>query len=313
MPTFTADRFLRIASGLLLASFIVFALIVVARELARSRDPLIRLAAEQCVTLAAAGREAPPGAEFLPAVPASEQDLMKSGASCIFFDDTVRDASPLTAAVFARKPIAGWDHLFLGPRGALIIRDERDFAAGAIALRDCLRNDRCDTDPTRDPVVSLTVSLLKRSGQQRPLTVSFYDETFGAILAKLPGLLREMANAKKLDTAEMTLETAFHRHYARIMEPDEKKIAALAMKERDGLMLASRGARIRLLPWEYDKNPLRRLSAKGTQYGLEKEEYKKDVASVFIFSTVRHRETDGAMMPVETTPKEEAARDAVEP
>lgn len=311
MPTFTADRLLRIASGLLLASFVVFAVIVVARELARSRDPLTRLAAERCVTLAAAGREAPPGAEFLPAVPASEQDLMKSGASCLFFDDTVRDASPLAAAVFARGPIAGWDHLFLGPRGALIIRDERDFAAEAATLRDCLRNDRCYTDPTRDPVVSLTISLLKRSGQ-RPLTVSFYDETLGAILAKLPGLLREMAGAKKLDTAEMTLEAAFHRHYARIMEPDEKKIAALAMKERDGLMLASRGARIRLLPWEYDKNPLRRLSAKGAQYGLEKEEYKKDVASVFIFSTVRYRETDGAMTPVETAPKEEEVRDAAE-
>ncbi|HSA33773.1 MAG TPA: hypothetical protein P5077_08615 [bacterium] len=311
MPTFTADRLLRVASGLLLASFVVFALIVVARELARSRDPLNRLAAEQCVTLAAAGREAPPGAEFLPAVPASEQDLMKSGATCLFFDGAVRDNSPIATAVFERTPIAGWDHLFIGPRGALIIRDERDFAAEAAALHDCLRNGRCDAAPEHDPTLSLTVSLVKPSGQ-RPLTVSFYDETLGAIRAKLSGILREMASAKKLDTAGLTLETAFHRHYARVMEPDEKKISALAVAGRDGLMIASRGAKIRLLPWEYEKNPLRRLSTKGAQYGLEKEEYKKEVASVFIFSTVRYRETDGAMTPVDTTPKEEKDRDAVE-
>ena len=56
----TGDRLLKFVSAALLGAFILFALIVTVRELTRSRDPLNRLAAENCLTLAAVGTDAPP-------------------------------------------------------------------------------------------------------------------------------------------------------------------------------------------------------------------------------------------------------------
>ncbi|HOW52655.1 MAG TPA: hypothetical protein PLV42_11505 [bacterium] len=291
---FTGDRLLKLVSGALLGLFILFALIVTVRELMRSADPLNRIVAEQCLTLAAAGTDAPPGANFLPQVPATVDELLKNGATCVFFDGTTRDASPLSRSLFARTPLTGWDYLYLGPRGVLMIRDERTFAAEAEAIRRCLRDGNCDAGQIGTQELSLTVSLSTAKGE-RPVTFSFYDESLADILKKTPGLITEMSGAKKVDPKTLILETAFHRHYALIVQPDEPSIGALARADRDGLLIASRGAKIRLLPWEYTKNPLRRLSTKAAQYGLDKDEYKKDIASVKIFATARYREENGVM------------------
>ncbi len=302
----TADRLLKFVSGALLGAFILFSLIVTIRELMRSRDPLNRLVSEHCLTLAAFGSDAPPGAQFLPRAPATPEELTGNGAACLFFDASARDATPLTQALFKRTPVSGWDHLYLGPRGALLIRDERTFAAEAELLRSCLRDRACAAGDTGLANRSVTLSLVDAAGR-RPVNLSFYDEALGDILAKMPGLLNEMSTVKKIDPAALTLETAFHRHYALLAQPDEPSVATLAAPGRDGLMIASRGPKIRLLPWEYGKNPLRRLMAKGSQYGLDKDEYKKDNAAVTIFATVRFREEKGAMR--EIVPGPEAAAD----
>lgn len=296
---FTGDRLFKIVSGALLGAFILFTIIVTVRELMRSRDPLNRIVAEHCLTLAAAGTDAPPGATFLPQAPATVEELLKSGAACLFFDTASRDATPLTRTVFQRGALPAWDYLYIGPRGVLIIRDERTFADEAALLRSCLRDNACDAGDAGDRAQTLTLSLVNAAGE-RPVNLSFYDETLADILQKAPGLVTEMSRAKKVDPATLALEVAFHRHYALIAQPDEQSVGALAATGRDGLMLASRGPKIRLLPWEYTKNPLRRLATKGSQYGLDKDEYKKDIAAVKIFATARFREENGAMKELTT-------------
>ena len=297
----TGDRLLTFVSGALLAVFLAFAAVIVVRELTRSRDPLNRIVEEHCASLAAAGTDAPPGATFLPRVPAATNELAGT-VRCLFLDATTRDATPFSRAFFAHDAVPGWDYLYLGPRGVLVVRDEEPFAAEASLARDCLRDDRCDAGAQSDRVVSLTFSLVAADGG-RPVTVSFYERLFGDVLREARPLLAEMCAAKKKDPAALSLEVAFHRHYALVAGPDEERLNELAKPERDGLFLASRGAKIRLLPWEYRSNPLRAIAAKGVSYGLEKDEYRKEVAAMKIFMVERYREEGGLMRPVAGAPE----------
>lgn len=291
----TGDRLLKIVTGTLVAAFVIFAIVVVSRELMRRSDPLARIAEETCDTVTAAGADAPPGASFLPSPPSSAEEAARI-PGCLFIDAAVRDATPLSKSFFAHETVPGWDYLYLGPRGVLVIRDERSFKAEADAIRSCIRQNACsdaDAAPEKDPV-SLTISLLTPSGE-RPVTVSFYERRLRDILREAPALLAEMCAAKGRKMSDLAIETTFHRRYALVGAPDEKTISGLARPGRDGLLLASRGAKIRLLPWEYRANPLRALAAKGVPYGLEKEEYRKEVATVRIFLTERFREEAGSM------------------
>ncbi len=296
----TGDRFLKIVTGALVLGFVIFAAIVVVRELTRRSDPLTRLVEESCTTLAAVGTDAPPGASFLPNAPSSLEEIAGI-ASCLFLGATVRDATALTASFFSHEPIAGWDYLYLGPRGVLVTRDDRSFSDKAEIIRACIRQKGCDEGMSEEEPFSLTISLLTVSGE-RPVTTSFYDRRLRDILREAPTLLAEMSAAKKQDIRNLLIEVAFHRRYALIGAPDEKSLATLARPDRDGLFLASRGAKIRLLPWEYKTNPLRLIASRGASYGLEKEEYRKEIATLKIFMTERFREEGTRMVPVVEAP-----------
>ncbi len=292
----TGDRLLKAVTGALIAAFVLFAAAVVIRELTRRTDPLTRIAEESCRAIAAVGTDAPPRATFLAAVPRAPEDIA-GVAGCLFLDASARDATPLAASFFAHETVPGWDYLYFGPRGVLLIRDNRSFSEEAALLHACFRQKQCDYSSAPHEPLSLTVSLITSSGE-RPITVSFYERPFADILREAPPLLAEMIAVKKQAPTHLDLEVAFHRHYALIAAPEEKPVNALARAGRDGLFLASRGAKIRLLPWEYRTNPLRSLAAKGASYGLEKEAFRKDIAALKIFMTERFRESAGKMMPV---------------
>jgi len=289
----TGDRLLKIVTGTLIVVFVVFAGQVIIRELVRIKDPLTRLVNEQCSSLVAVGTSAPPGASFLPSVPATVREI-DGITGCFFLDASVKEKTELARAFFAHERVRGWDYLYLGPRGVLVVRDNTSFASQAAALRECIRAKRCGGVEDGGPLFSLTLSLVSQSGK-RPVTVSFYDKRLTDILREAPSLLAEMCEVKKEDIATLLLEISFHQRYAFIGEPSEETVAELSRPGRDGLFLASRGAKIRLLPWEYRTNPLRVLATKGVSYGLEKEEYRKEIAMVKIFMTERYRE-EGARM-----------------
>ncbi len=289
----TGDRLLKIVTGALVVIFVIFAIVIISRQLMRRSDPLTRIAEETCNTVIAAGADAPPGASFLPAPPSSLEDISRI-SGCLFLDTTTRDTTPLSRSFFAHETIPGWDYLYLGPRGVLTIRDDRSFEAEANAVQACLRRGACDDATDDERLFSLTIALRTSSGD-RPVTVSFYERRLRDILREVPELIAAMCAAKGLKMSDLAIETTFHRRYALIGSPDEKSVAALARPHRDGLLLASRGAKIRLLPWEYRANPLRALAAKGVSYGLEKEEYRKEIATVKMFMTIRYREEGGSM------------------
>lgn len=290
----TGDKLFKIVSLLLFVGFILFSIIVSVKEILKSDDLLQKTADANCFSLALTGGEKlRSGEAWQKGELESEDDFVKSGYACLFVSKQDKKGR-FAENLFKRGPLKKSDYLYVGDRGVLIKRDETDFSYMAKGILDCLKKGDCSFVANSKDIVSVTISLLDQK-DARPVEVTFSDEPLNRMAKSGRALIEEMAAVKKIKTGDMRLNLAFHKSYALIDSKDEEYIDSLLKEGLDGLYLKARGAKIRLMPWEYGLKAVRAVSRKGAQYGLKKDEFKETLSTIYAYRTVQFREKDGVM------------------
>lgn len=297
----TIEKVLRFVSASTLAATVIFTVVVVIRELAKPKDVLERIKQEHCASVSE-----------LDEAPSFEYDLKKSESECIFVPSSLRKDSDFADSLFKFRKLEDLDYLFAGKSGILLKRTEKE-AYSAIFKKllpkkdadfmeeeadfiiKCFRNDECSLN-IPDTKRTVTATAWDVNGNVA-MSVTYEDELISATAKNLKKLFNEIAKIKKLDLSKLRLILYFHSEYAYLEDKSDKYLITLPKSGVDGLYLKSRGAKIRLLPWEYSTNPLSVLDRKGSQYGLDKDEYKKEVASVYFYRTTQFSENDGNAVP----------------
>ena len=302
----TIEKVLRFVSASTLAATIIFTVVVVVKELTKPKDILERIKKEHCASVSEL--EEAPSFEYTRAMKYSESE-------CVFVPSSLRGKTNFTSALFNFRRLDAFDYLFAGKSGILLKKTEKetDSVTSAIYqgflpkrridfMKDeadfiikCFRNEKCP-DSVPDKKRTVTATALDINGNVT-MSVTYEDEFISATAKNLKKLFNEIAKIKKLDLAKLRLVLYFHSEYAYLEDKSDKYLISLPKSGVDGLYLKSRGAKIRLLPWEYSTNPLSVLDRKGSQYGLDKNEYQKDVASVYFYRTTQFSENDGNAEP----------------
>ncbi len=299
MPTI--EKVLRFVSASVLAATIIFTVVVVVKELAKPKDVLERIKQEHCASVAEL--EEAPAAEY-------SHNMKHSGSECVFVPSSLRGKTEFADSLFKFKKLEDFDYLFAGNSGILLKRTEKEAYSSifkkflpkkdadfmeeeADFIIKCLRNEKCP-DSVPDKKRTVTATAWDINGNLM-MSVTYEDELVLSTAKNLKKLFNEIAKIKKLDLSKLRLILYFHSNYAYLEDKSEKYLITLPKSGVDGLYLKSRGAKIRLLPWEYSTNPLSVLDRKGSQYGLDKDEYKKDVASVYFYRTTQFSENNGGM------------------
>lgn len=297
----TIEKVLRFVSASTLAATVIFTVVVVIRELAKPKDVLERIKQEHCASVSE-----------LDEAPSFEYDLKKSESECIFVPSSLRKDSDFADSLFKFRKLEDLDYLFAGKSGILLKRTEKE-AYSAIFKKfltkknadfmeeeadfiiKCFRNEKCP-DSVPDKKRTITATAWDINGNLM-MSVTYEDELISATAKNLKKLFNEIAKIKKIDLSKLRLILYFHSEYAYLEDKSDNYLISMPKSGVDGLYLKSRGAKIRLLPWEYSTNPLSLLDRKGTQYGLDKNEYQKDAASVYLYRTTQFSENDGNAVP----------------
>ncbi|MBR4489985.1 hypothetical protein IKP13_05055, partial [bacterium] len=283
MPTI--EKVLRFVSASVLAATIIFTVVVVVKELAKPKDVLERIKQEHCASVAEDDKSAN---DYAYIVRHPESD-------CIFVPSSLRGKTDFADSLFKFSQIDYFDYLFAGKSGILLKKNDDSLEKEADFIIKCFRNEKCP-DSVPDKKRTVTATAWDINGNLM-MSVTYEDELVSATAKNLKKLFNEIAKIKKLDLAKLRLILYFHSEYAYLEDKSDKYLISLPKSCVDGLYLKSRGAKIRLLPWEYSTNPLSVLDRKGSQYGLDKDEYKKDVASVYFYRTTQFSENDGNAVP----------------
>lgn len=279
----TIEKVLRFVSASTLAATLVFIVVVVFQELAKPTEVLERIKKEKCATFFE-----------LNEVPTDETGL-KRDEDCVFVPESMREKSDFAAALFKFRRLDGFDPLFSGRKGILLKKRDRSFLEEADFIVKCFRNGECSKD-LPNTKRTITATALNSEGKTE-ISVTYEDELIFSTAKNLKKLFSEIAKIKKLDLTRLRLVLYFHSEYAYLEDKNEKHLISLPKSGIDGLYLKSRGAKIRLLPWEYSSNPLSVLDRKGVQYGLDRDEYKKDAASVYFYRTTQFSENNNSAIP----------------
>ena len=279
MPTI--EKFLKFVSASTLAVTIIFTVVVVFKELTKPKDLLERIKKEHCASVSE-----------LAEAPSGEDDLAKTGGECVFVPESKSKNSGFAESLMNFRKLDDFDYLFAGKSGILLKKNSGSFFEEADFIIKCFRSEKCpDNAPGTKPTVTATALDL----QGNIVISSSYEENPIVSTAKnIKKLFYEIAKIKKLDIEKLRLVLYFHSNYAYLENKNDNYLISLPKNGVDGLYLKSRGAKIRLLPWEYSVNPVSVLDRKGVQYGLEKDEYKKDTASVYFYRTTQFSENNGS-------------------
>ena len=280
----TIEKVLRFVSASTLAATVIFTIVVIIQELTKPKDVLERIKKEHCASVAEL--EEAPSAEY-------SYNLKHSGSECVFVPSSLREKSDFIDSLFKFRVLKSFDYLFAGKNGVLLKKNggspELEKEAGFIIK--CFRTNECSLNiPNKKRTITATAWDVNGNVA---MSVTYEDELISATTKNLKKLFNEIAKIKKLDLSKLRLILYFHSNYAYLEDKSDKYLRTLPQSGIDGLYLKSRGAKIRLLPWEYSTNPLSVLDRKGTQYGLDKDEYKKDSASVYFYRTTQFSENDG--------------------
>jgi hypothetical protein len=283
----TIEKVLRFVSASTLAATIIFTVVVVVKELTKPKDILERIKKEHCASVS----------EFDSAFDEYSYTVQHPDSDCVFVPTSRREKSRFADSVFKFSKLDYFDYLFAGNSGilmkkndgSLVLEKEADF------IIKCFRNEKCP-DSIPDKKRTVTATALDINGNVT-MSVTYEDNLISATAKNLKKLFNEIAKIKKLDLAKLRLVLYFHSEYAYLEDKSDKYLISLPKSGVDGLYLKSRGAKIRLLPWEYSTNPLSVLDRKGSQYGLDKNEYQKDVASIYFYRTTQFSENDGKAEP----------------
>jgi len=299
----TIEKVLRFVSASTLAATIIFTVAVVIKELMKPNDVFERIKIEHCASVSELAEA--PSAEY-------SHNMKHSGSECIFVPSSLRKDSDFADSLFKFRKLEDFDYLFAGKSGILLKRTEKETDSNifkkllpkkdaefmeeeADFIIKCFRNDECSLNiPNTKRTISATA--LSSEGNVE-ISVTYEDELISSTAKNLKKLFNEIAKIKKLDLSKLRLILYFHSEYAYLEDKSEKYLITLPKSGIDGLYLKSRGAKIRLLPWEYSMNPLSVLDRKGSQYGLDRNEYKKDEASVYFYRTTQFSENNGNAVP----------------
>ena len=282
----TIEKVLRFVSASTLAATIIFTVVVVVKELTKPKDVLERIKIEHCASVSEDDNSVFNDLTYTMRHPESD---------CVFVPSSLREKSRFADSLFKFSELVHFDYLFAGKSGVLLKKNDDSLEKEADFLIKCFRNEKCpDTVPNKKRTVTATAWDVNGNLM---MSVTYEDELISATAKNLKKLFNEIAKIKKLDLTKLRLILYFHSEYAYLEDKSEKYLITLPKSGVDGLYLKSRGAKIRLLPWEYSTNPLSVLDRKGSQYGLDKDEYKKDVASVYFYRTTQFSEDDGNAVP----------------
>ena len=284
----TIEKVLRFVSASTLAATVIFTIVVIIQEITKPKDVLERIKLEHCTSVAEDDNSVFNDLTYTMRHPESD---------CVFVPSSMREKTEFTASLFKFSELVHFDYLFAGKSGVLLKKNggspELEKEAGFIIK--CFRNDECSLNiPNTKRTVTATAWDVNGNVA---MSVTYEDDLISATAKNLKKLFNEIAKIKKLDLSKLRLILYFHSKYAYLEDKSEKYLITLPKSGVDGLYLKSRGAKIRLLPWEYSTNPLSVLDRKGSQYGLDKDEYKKDVASVYFYRTTQFSEDDGNAVP----------------
>jgi len=284
----TIEKVLRLVSASTLAATIIFTVVVVVKELTKPKDILERIKKEHCASVSEFDNSAFNEYAYIVRHPDSD---------CVFVPSSLREKSHFAGSVFKFSKLDDFDYLFSGKSGILLKKNDGslELEKEADFIIKCFRNEKCP-DSVPDKKRTVTATALDINGNVT-MSVTYEESTISATAKNLKKLFNEIAKIKKLDLAKLRLVLYFHSEYAYLEDKSDKYLISLPKSGVDGLYLKSRGAKIRLLPWEYSTNPLSVLDRKGSQYGLDKNEYQKDVASVYFYRTTQFSENDGKAEP----------------
>ena len=280
----TIEKVLKFVSASTLAATLIFIAVVVVQELTKPKEVLERIKKENCASFF----------EFA-TPPENESDLEKAAAECVFVPETQVKNSEFAESLSKFRKLDGFDYLFAGKSGILLKKNSGSPLEEADFILRCFRQEKCPGE-IPDSKKTVTAVALDSTGKA-VISVTYEDNLVSSTAKNLKKLFNEIAKIKKLDISQLRLVLYFHSEYAYLEDKNDKYLISLPKSGVDGLYLKSRGAKIRLLPWEYSVNPLSVLDRKGAQYGLEKDEYKKDVASVYFYRTTQFSENNDIAIP----------------
>ncbi len=292
----TGGRFLKILTIISFAVFIIFAVTVVVREVLRPDDKLGLIMEKKCSSVyTVPGIKDMENLLTLSEIPKNESELELDENHCLFVPAGNQRDTKFTESLFIRDSLFSHRYLYMGNRGVLIQKHTVPYAKYADKIYACIRLGRCEINEDEGQKFTLTIAFSRKNNY--PVTVTFSEKTMSRIFSEAPGLLSEMMKIKELSPENYALEIVFHKGYSFFEKKESDFIEKMIKRGVDGLFLASRGAEIRLLPFETSSGYLKKLSSKGRQYGLDKNEYEKDVASLSFIRTERYREKNLAMRP----------------
>lgn len=277
----TIEKVLKFVSASTLAATLIFIAVVVVQELTKPKEVLERIKKENCASFF----------EFK-TPPENESDLEKAAAECVFVPENQARNSGFAESLSKFRKLDGFDYLFAGKSGILLKKNSGSPLEEADFIIRCFRSGQCSLN-LPDNKRTITATALDTEGKVE-ISVTYEDNLISATAKNLKKLFNEIAKIKQLDISKLRLVLYFHSEYAYLENKDDNYLISLPKNGIDGLYLKSRGAKIRLLPWEYSVNPLSVLDRKGAQYGLEKDEYKKDAASVYFYRTAQFSEDNGS-------------------
>ena len=280
----TIEKVLRFVSASTLAATIIFTVVVVVKELTKPKDILERIKKEHCASVSE-----------LEEAPSFEYDLKKSESECVFVPNNLPEKSDFAAALANLRKLESFEYLFSGKSGILLKKNEESLEKEADFIIKCLRSDKCSLN-LPNVKRTITAAALNTDGKVE-ISVTYEDNLLSATAKNLKKLFNEIAKIKKIDLEKLRLVLYFHSEYAYLEDKSDNHLIFLPKSGVDGLYLKSRGAKIRLLPWEYSTNPISVLDRKGTQYGLDRNEYRKDAASVYLYRTTQFSENNGNAVP----------------
>ena len=248
----TIEKVLRFVSASTLAATVIFTIVVIIQEITKPKDVLERIKLEHCASVAE-----------LEEAPSFEYDLKESESECVFVSSNLREKTDFADSLFKFRKLESFDYLFAGKNGILLKKNDNSIEKEAGSIIKCFRNEKChDTVPDKKRTVTATAWDVNGNVV---MSVTYEDELISSTAKNLKKLFNEIAKIKKLDLSKLRLILYFHSKYAYLEDKSEKYLITLPKSGVDGLYLKSRGAKIRLLPWEYSTNPLSVLDRKGSQ------------------------------------------------
>lgn len=279
----TSEKLIHLVSILIVSVTVVFSAVVVIKEVMKPQDAFERIAQTECSAVTTLSES-----------PEDEKTLLDSNSECILLSSDRSKKTGFSEMLFSFGRLNGLDYLYSGKKGVLVKKIAGNRSADAAFALECIRKNECSKKSER--TVTATFVMLDSFGKVE-ISETYNDLPLYKAAKSFNKLVTEISKIRKIDASSLRLKMFFHSSYAYIEDKTPEHVISLLKRGVDGLFLKSRGASIRVLPWEYSDNPVNVIDRKGRQYGLDKEEYKKDEASFYHYRTEQFIEKNGNMIP----------------